>query len=616
MAQPDQSDQFFPTWERFLPYGWVGAAIAVVAVGYGFLSRGRSQVYVPDAARVPAATQWTSDTGLTVSPSFSRDQKFVVYASDRSGAGNLSIWIRPYPSGEPRQLTTEPFNDSDPDISPDGSHFAYRSERNAGGIYLASTSEGGRARLLSRGLRPRFSPDGKWIAYYDTDGGSVEGSSVQSGRIFIVSPDGGAPKRIREDFAYATHPVWTSDGHHLLFEGSDQQGWQDWWVTPLEGGPAKATHILELLRDVFPTVYAPERLINGNLLFSAAEQEHAHLWEIAVSEANWKASAAPRRVTDGSQNDQVGTIGKDGKLMFSRMRAAENVWSLPVDADHGTARGELRQITFGDSIAQSPSISPDGTKLVYISDKTGIRDIWLRNPATGAEESITAFNPIGYRPALAFHGNRVVYPTSQDGRCAVLVKDLSMTAKASPLPGCFNVWDWSADGSSMLVYTPADRVQAVDSFSPASGQRAPLLSHSSVSFYDAAFSPDGRWITFTAGLSPQNIQTYVAPFRGTSIRESEWIGITREGGGFGAWSPNGDLLYFHSNRDGFPCVWSQRLDAGKHPAGPATPVMHFHAISLGTYLMRPSDFRMSVSKDQLVLNLIKQTANLWVTKSR
>jgi hypothetical protein len=361
-------------------------------------------------------------------------------------------------------------------------------------------------------------------------------------------------------------------------------------------------------------VYAPERLVSGALLFSAAEQEHPHLWEVAISETTWKASAAPRRLTDGSQNDQVGTIGKDGKLLFTRMHAAENVWSLPVDANSGVARGELRQITFGEGVAQSPSISQDGTKLVYISDRTGIRDIWLRNPSTGAEESITAFNPIGYRPA--FRGNRVVYPTSLDGRCAVLVKDLSMTAKASPLPGCFNVWDWSSDGSSMLIYTPADNVQAVDSFNPVTGQRAPLLSHANINFYDAAFSPDGRWITFTAGLSAKNIQTYVAPFRGASIRESEWIAITREGGGFGAWSPGGDLVYFHSNRDGFPCIWAQRLDAGKRPAGAATPVIHFHAISLGTYLMRPSDFHISVSKDQLVLNLIKQTANLWVTKSR
>jgi hypothetical protein len=44
------------------------------------------------------------------------------------------------------------------------------------------------------------------------------------------------------------------------------------------------------------------------------------------------------------------------------------------------------------------------------------------------------------------------------------------------------------------------------------------------------------------------------------------------------WSPDGALLYFLSERDGFRCLWAQRLEpTAKTPFGPAVPVHHFHS---------------------------------------
>ena len=408
-------------------------------------------------------------------------------------------------------------------------------------------------------------------------------------------------------------PVWAADSRHILFEGDDLNGARDWWVTPIEEGAPKATHALEVLRKITSSVGAPEQWVNGRVLFSATGQQRFHLWEIAVSPVDWQASLAVRQLTQGDDSDQVGTIGRDGKLMFTRMHVSQDLWSLPVTANSGLVTGPLRQITDDHAVDQEPSITPDGTKLLYVSDKTGIRDIWIRNPKTGVEEPVTAYNPVGNRPVLALEGARIAYPTNVNGGCAVQVKNLGPSATTSTLKGCFNIWDWSHDGSNMLIYTPGDSVRSVDLFKLGPEIRLPVLTHRRLRFFDAAFSPDGRWLAFTAGVSPTNAQVYAAKFREAPIPESEWTAITTDGGGFSAWSPDGGLLYFHSNRDGFPCIWAQKLDSANRPSGPAVAVKHFHSISLGTYLMRPTDFRMSVSNDQLVLNLIKQSANLWVT---
>jgi Tol biopolymer transport system component len=604
-------DEVFPQSRQRLLFGGIAAtAVVLLIAGYSLLKRSNAEGYVPEV-RFSPVSQWTDDPGLSIAPAFSHDGKLVAYASDRGGAGSLAIWLRPFPSGQARRLTTEAFNDSDPDFSPDGARVVYHSERDGGGIYIAPvTGDSPPRRLTPKGLRPRFSPDGKWIAYYAMTGAAGDSGSAVS-RVFILSPDGGEPRQIQPDFVYSRFPVWSPDSQFLLFEGGDTPGWRDWWVTPLEGGAAKATRALQMLNNI--AVHAPERWWNGKILFSATEQEHPHLWEMALSSTDWQATGPARQLTNGDAIEQVAAIHKDGRLLFTRMRAAEDVWSLPVDANRGISTGELRQITNG-GVNQVPSITADGAKLAYVSNKSGLRDIWVRYPDTSQEESITRFAQVGDRPAISFDGKRLAYPSvAGNGQCSVLVADLERENKISTLPGCFNIWGWSPDGSSLAIYAPKESIRSVDIFRIGAGERRPLLSHSSYSFFDAAFSPDGAWLTFTSGPSAVSSQVYVAPFHGAAIRESEWIPITGEGGHLSAWSPDSSVLYFHSSRDGFQCIWSQKLGPGKRPVGSAQAVQHFHSVAFGTYLMNPRDFHMSVSRDRLVLNLVKETANLWVT---
>src|SRR6266568_1144266 len=96
-------DQVTPGWKPWLRVGLIGAAIAVLLVaGYGLLKGRKTEASIP-VARLPSVTQWTADSGVNITPCFSHDGKRVAYASDREDAGNLAIWLQPYPSGRRRK---------------------------------------------------------------------------------------------------------------------------------------------------------------------------------------------------------------------------------------------------------------------------------------------------------------------------------------------------------------------------------------------------------------------------------------------------------------------------------------------------------------------------------
>jgi hypothetical protein len=117
-------------------------------------------------------------------------------------------------------------------------------------------------------------------------------------------------------------------------------------------------------------------------------------------------------------------------------------------------------------------------------------------------------------------------------------------------------------------------------------------------------------------MGPEHRALYVAPVQEGVTPESEWRAITS--GEFSddkpRFSPDGNLLYFTSNRDGFVCLWAQRLDPGKNPIGPALAIHHLHSARLSMLNMSLPDLDISVAHDKIVFNLGELTGNIWMTE--
>ena len=304
----------------------------------------------PTPLSQPLLTRLTSDSGLTTDAVISPDGKLIAYASDRGG-DNLDIWVRQASGGDPLQLTHDPADDHQPSFSPDGGQIVFRSERDGGGIYLVSALGANERPLTSKGRNPRFSPAGDWIAFWV---GPVTGYPLgaQAGKIFLIPPAGAEPKPVdAPGIRVAGCPIWSPDGTHLLFYGSDSSSlavWfptSDWWVWPLAGGNAvktgafdgfKAQNISLTLPSLIP---APAEWLGDQIFFSAKAGDSVSVWQVSISPKNWRITGPAHRLTTGSGLDIRPSFAKTGLLVFSSLIENADIWSLPVDASQGRVKG-------------------------------------------------------------------------------------------------------------------------------------------------------------------------------------------------------------------------------------------------------------------------------------
>ena len=214
--------------------------------------------------------QLTRGPGGDYQPRWSSNGNRIVFFSAR--AGNADIWSVDVATGALTQLTTSPWLDINPSWSPDGSMIAFHSDRDGRlGVWLMN-ADGTNQRLLTKigagvGHFLPWSEDGKSIYLRNGDAastpvrllvadGTVEPITVKGGSHMSLGPGGdiivdvvghrqlwasplnGTAYQIFEfedPAVRVDYPVWSPDGHWILFDRNKPEG-GDIWVAEATGG--------------------------------------------------------------------------------------------------------------------------------------------------------------------------------------------------------------------------------------------------------------------------------------------------------------------------------------------------------------------------------------------
>ena len=242
--------------------------VFVTGDAYGYAQIASMPSGIPDGPI--EVTYLTEGRYNNTDPQISPDGRWLAFTSDRRGKDDIKgndIWLASMTSGEERLLTanTEDFLEYSPRWSPDGRRIAFVSNRsgwrNIGVIDVASSE----IEMLTSSPwdehNPQWSPDGKWIAYVANKSWNFH--------LMKVSTDGGEPVQLtaRDGVSGGIEAGqtrgtfrWAPDGQSIAFTHMSPKISSDIWSIPANGGtPTRLTnHMPSALSD--GDFVVPERI--------------------------------------------------------------------------------------------------------------------------------------------------------------------------------------------------------------------------------------------------------------------------------------------------------------------------------------------------------------------
>ena len=440
-----------------------------------------------------AAHPVTSTPGDERDPALSPDGRRVAFAwdggvDDEDGRRQFDVYVQDADGGVPTRLTTHPADDVSPAWSPDGQRVAFVRCGVGGecGVFAVDADGGPEQALVSAedlaidGLV--WSPDGARLAFSGRRGRQGAFS------LHILPLDGSPPQRLTSPattYPGDLDPAFSPDGSRLAFVRTELDGRQDVAVVTVNGG-----RVRRLAREQKGVTGLDWTVDGKEVVYAANRDGAAGLWRVGLSGGD------PRWVSLGIDAGEIAapSVGRSGGVVFARQLVRSQI----VEAGPG---GDLRPILPSTRDDRQPAVSPDGSRLAFVSTRSGSHEVWTAGPNGDGADRLTDFG-----------GARVSGPR------------------------------WSPDSRRLVVSARADGDADVFAILPSGQVRQ--LTDDPADDVAPTWSRDGQWVYFASDRG-EMWQIYRVPSGGGTAEP-----VTVGGGVAAAEAPGGGLLVIRPDRRG------------------------------------------------------------------
>jgi tricorn protease len=445
----------------------------------------------------------------------------------------------------------------------------------AGDLYTVSAAGGTARRLTSHPgfeMFPRFSPDGKTVAFTGQYDGNTE--------VFVVPAEGGEPKRLtytatlgRDDVSDRMGPNnivmgWSPDGKSVIFR-SRMRSFNDFvgqlFTVPVEGGLAEE---LPLPRGGFASYSADGKQLAFNRVFR--EFRTWKRYRGGMCDDVWLydfASKKTEQLTDDPAQDII-PMFVGGRVYFLSDRGKEMRFNL-YSIDPTTKKVE-RHTEFTEFDIKFPSageyaiVFENGGYIYRFDTKSGKAEkvkvviaedrLGTRGGLTDVSKSVTAFevSPDGKRALFAARGELFTVPAGE-----------GVTRNLTRTPGVHDRNPkWSPDGKSVAFVSDATGEDEIH-VGPADGSAPakPITTGSDTYKYELRWSPDSKKILW--GDKKLRLQFVEVGTKKVTLVDQGKAFETRDA----AWSPDSKWVAFARQEvDVLNKVYLYSLESGKSTA--------------------------------------------------
>ncbi len=487
-----------------------------------------------------------------------------------------------------------------PDVHGERVAFCY-----GGDVWTAPVSGGLAARITAHAgqeLFPKFSPDGKWIAFT----GQYEGDE----QVYVVPSEGGVPKRLTwypsrgpgaprhggDNQVYG----WTPDGKAILFrslrDAESAKVESALYTVPVAGGlPAKLPMYTAGAGDFSPDgkrlVYSP--LFRDFRTWKRYEGGWAQdLWVYDLAGGTQKAIAPSKRterdpmwigekvyfVSDRDGTLNLYSVGVDGSGLEQLTKST--TWDVRWASSDNAGKvvyelgGELRlwdvaakaeraiPITVpSDGLASRPSrisaeknierfaLSPKGERALFVARG----DVFTAPIEKGPTRNLTrTSNAHDKHATWSPDGKTILFVSDRSGEEQLWTVPQDGSAKPSQLTTTFGSMlsppAWSPDGGRVAVSDKDGKLYVV---TVADGKASEIADDRFGGIDDYAWSPDGAHLAFSMGEHNQMDVLHVWSLADGKVRKvtSELFDSFQP-----AWDPDGKFLWFLSRREFAPQI--------------------------------------------------------------